>query len=128
MNTIRRRIMFTASLIAFLVGILASYFVMKINIRQEIFDRFPNTFLYNVRYINRDLELEDFYGISMDITHDELMSKIGWPNAIYGSGIVRYIYLVDDGVVVITWLGRPIIEFFSDDNETIYIPVIEVEG
>ena len=128
MNTIRRRRMFTASLIAFLVCILASYFVMKINIRQEIFDRFPNTFLYNVRYINRDLELEDFYGISMDITHDELMSKIGWPNAMYGSGIVRYIYLVDDGVVVITWLGRPIIEFFSDDNETIYIPVIEVEG
>jgi len=63
---------------------------MKINIRQEIFDRFPNTFLYNVRYINRDLELEDFYGISMDITHDELMSKIGWPNAKHGTKATSY--------------------------------------
>lgn len=51
--------------------------------------------------IERDLTLDDFKYITLDMTYEKITSEIGEPNGMVGNGIVWPYYQLNDGSCVI---------------------------
>ena len=56
-----------------------------------------------MKYIpqNRSLTVEDFQNIELGESIDEIREKIGEPDGWIGSGILRPVYVLDDGRAVV---------------------------